>query len=153
MRTLLLLLLITICYAAYNLLVKVSSSYVDSQSTSPIIATIILQSTALMVSLVYLLFLIRQTVNLALPIKAYAWAAVAGLCIGLAEVLYFYLFRGFADENPIAASSAIPFIVGGTIVIAVAVSHFIFKESLNSGQWFGVGLGFVGMIVIALNSN
>ncbi len=153
MRTVLFLLLITICYSAYNLLVKVSSSHVDAESSSPIIATIFLQSTALMVSLVYLLFLTRQTVNLALPTKAYAWAAVAGLCIGIAEVLYFYLFRGFSDESPIAASSAIPFIVGGTIVIAVAVSHFVFRESLNSGQWFGVGLAFVGMIIIAINSN
>ena len=152
MRTLLILLLVTVCYAAYNLLVKVSTSHVDSVATPPIIATICLQAAALSVSLVYLLYLTRQSVSLALPGKAYAWAVGAGICIGIAEVLYFYLFRGFEGEKPIAASSAIPFIVGGTIVIAVAVSHFIFRESLNTGQWVGIALAFAGMMVLAVSS-
>jgi uncharacterized membrane protein len=153
MRSLLILASITVCYAAYNLLVKVSTSHVASVSTPPILATLFLQSTALVVSLIYLLFLTRQNVSLALPVRAYSWAAAAGLCIGVAEILYFYLFRGIDNQPPIAASTAIPFIVGGTILIAVAVSHFVFKEHLNFGQWIGVGLAFIGILVLAFSSN
>jgi len=152
MHTLILLILITLFYSAYNLLVKVSSSQIGSVSTPPIVATIFLQSSALMISVIYFLYLSRQHPSLALPAKAYIWAIAGGICIGIAEILYFYLFRGFSDDSPVAASSAIPFVVGGTIVIAVVVSHFIFREALNSGQWLGIALALLGIVVLAVNS-
>ena len=151
MQTLVLLLLVTACYAAYNLLVKVSSGH-SLGAASPVTATISLQVAALSVSLVYLVFLMRQPINLALPARAYLWAIAAGICIGLAEVRYFYLFRGIGGEKPIAASTAVPFVVGGTIAIVIAVSSFIFREVLNTGQWIGVVLTFAGMSVLALSS-
>lgn len=152
MQTLVLLLLITTCYAAYNLLVKVSSGYSDA-TTTPIMATISLQLAALSVSLIYLLYLARQPLSIVLPGRAYAWAVAAGICIGLAEVMYFYLFRGVAGEKSIAASTAIPFVVGGTIVIVLAISSFLFRETLNSGQWIGVGLTFAGMSMLVISSS
>lgn len=152
MQTLVLLLLITACYAAYNLLVKVSSGYSDA-TTTPIMATISLQLAALSVSLIYLLYLARQPLSIVLPGRAYAWAVAAGICIGLAEVMYFYLFRGVAGEKSIAASTAIPFVVGGTIVIVLAISSFVFRETLNSGQWIGVGLTFAGMSMLVISTS
>ncbi|MGB5706811.1 MAG: hypothetical protein WBM41_08260 [Arenicellales bacterium] len=152
MQTLVLLFLITACYAAYNLLVKLSSSY-SGAATTPILATISLQLAALSVSLIYLGYLSRQQITVGLPGRAYFWAVTAGVCIGLAEVMYFYLFRGVGGEKPIAASTAIPFIVGGTIVIALVVSSFLFRETLNSGQWIGVGLTFAGMSVLVFSSS
>ena len=152
MKTLLLLALVTMCYAAYNLLVRMSSSHVPSAELPPILATIGLQLAALSVSLVYLTYLLRSGVSVALPGRVFGWAIAAGLCIGAAEVMYFYLFRGFADESPVAASVAIPFIVGGTIVIAVAVSHFLFRETLAPWQWVGVALAFLGMVILAASS-
>ena len=152
MRSLILLALVTVFYASYNLLVKASSNHAGQEVSTPILATISLQVSALCVSLAYLLYLFRHGTELALPGKAYLWAMGAGLCIGLAEILYFYLFRGFEGERPIQASSAIPFIVGGTIVITVVVSILVFGESLNRGQWAGVALAFAGMLVLAVNS-
>ena len=152
MKTLVVLCLITLCYASYNLLVKVSSHHIVSVTTPPILATIALQAAALTVSIVYLLHLTREGASVMLPGKAYLWAIGAGICIGIAEVLYFTLFRGFEGERSINASTAIPFIVGGTIVVAVAVSHFVFREQLNTGQWAGIALAFAGMIVLALSS-
>lgn len=152
MRTLILLVLVTVFYASYNLLIKASSNHAGQEVGSPILATISLQLAALSVSIVYLLHLSRQELTLTLPIKAYAWAIGAGLCIGLAEILYFYLFRGFDGEKVMHASSAVPFIVGGTIAITVVVSIVVFGESLNRGQWAGVGLAFASMLVLAINS-
>lgn len=152
MNTLLLLCLITACYAAYNLLVKVSGSYAEG-SSAPILATISLQVAALSMSLIYLVYLQRGDANIALPGKVYLWAVFAGMCIGLAEIMYFYLFRGVGGEKPMAASTAIPFIVGGTIAVTVLVSHVVFRETLSVGQWIGVSLAFSGMIVLAISSN
>ena len=71
-------------------------------------------------NILYPLSLARNSVALAdLPIRTYAWAVGAGICISIAEILYFYMFQGFAGEARIEASRAIPFIVGGTIVTSV----------------------------------
>ena len=151
MQSLILILLITVCYAGYNLLVKVSGSHNDSVLASPIVATICLQLAALSVSLVYLLYLMRTATVLSLPIKSYLWAAAAGLSIGIAEVLYFYLFRGFAGEKQVAASFAIPMIVGGTIVLAVVVSWLVFNERINPGQWIGLSLTVAGLLLLGFS--
>ena len=150
MQSLVLILLITLCYAGYNLLVKVSGNHV-SIAASPIVATICLQLAALTVSTVYLLFLLRQQTPISVSPKACLWAAVAGISIGLAEVLYFYLFRGFSGEKTVEAGFAIPLIVGGTILIAIFASKYLFAESMNNGQWLGVGLTLSGLVVLGLN--
>ena len=147
----LLLLFIIGFYAAYNLLVKASSGYTLSAS-SPILATISLQLAALSVSLIYLCYLVEQKAVISVPTKAYLLAIGGGVCIGLAEVLYFYLFRGVGGDKPMAASVAVPLVVGGTIIVAVLASYVVFKESLNVGQWIGIGLGFIGMVVLAVSS-
>lgn len=152
MRAIILLILITLCYAAYNLLVKISSNHSGSIANAPILATIVLQATALSISTVYLIYLTRQNISVALPSKALLWAAGAGFCIGLAEIMYFYLFRGFSGEKGMEASVAIPFIVGGTIAIAVVISILVFGETLKPMQWVGVGMAFAGMLILAISS-
>ncbi len=88
--SLILLLTTTILYAGYNLLVKVSGSHVPEAATSPMLATICLQLAALSASLCFTLFLVVQGVHvLKLSMPTYAWALVAGLCIGGAEICYF----------------------------------------------------------------
>ena len=57
MFSLALLLAATICYAGYNLLIKQSSGFAGVAAITTITATITLQLTALMVSLVFLLIL------------------------------------------------------------------------------------------------
>jgi len=154
MKSLLFVLLITLCYSGYNLLIKVSMSHSGSTVISPILATVCLQISALLVSIAYLLTTVRASVSISdLPFGAYAWAIGAGICIGIAEILYFYLFRGFEGETLIQASTAIPMVIGGTILITILVSVFLFRESLSNIQWLGVALAFAGMAILAFNSN
>ncbi len=148
MNTLTLLLLITACYAGYNLLIKLSGE-VAGPSVSPLLATISLQLAALSVSLVYLAYLWRSQAAIELPAKAYPWAIAAGVCIGLAEIFYFYLFRETEAGKTVAASVAIPTIVGGTIVVVTCVSFWLFGERLSLVQWSGLGLAMVGLVLLA----
>ncbi len=150
MYALILLTLITVCYAAYNLLVKVSGSHAGA--SAPIFATIGLQLAALSVSLVYLAVLMRQGAALALPPRALLFGIAAGCCIGAAEVMYFYLFRGIAGEPGMSAGVAIPVIVGGTIVIAMLVAGVVFGESFAPVQWAGIMLTLGGMLLLALGA-
>ncbi len=81
---------------------------------------------------------------LKLSATAYAWAAGAGLCIGLAEIGYFYLFRGVGGTGPVAASVAVPVIVTGTMLL----SSFVLKESLGAMQVAGTVVVVIGIAMV-----
>ena len=129
---LILLAAITLLYAGYNLMIKVSSSHVPVEVTSTIAATITLQIAALLVSCIFVVgLLIRGNTVLAVPPPALFWAALAGICIGAAEICYFYLFRGGLNHDAVAANVAIPIIVSGTILVTILVSWLLLRESMN----------------------
>ena len=107
MTGLLLLVTVTVLYAGYNILIKVSASHVPAAATSTITATICLQIAALMTSLVYMsVIMIRGGQVLQLSWGSYLWAAAAGLCIGGAEIAYFYLFACQCAACPGSLGSA-----------------------------------------------
>ena len=140
---------ITALYAGYNLLVKVSSNHVPESATSTVLATICLQLAALAASCTFaMLLLARGGHVLKLSPAAYAWAAGAGLCIGLAEIGYFYLFRGVGGAGPVAASVAVPVIVTGTIVLTMLLSWLALRESLGGMQIAGTVVVVIGIAMI-----
>ena len=154
MSTLLLVAVVTALYACYNLFVKVSSDFVPANATTTILATVCLQVAALFASLCFLTFLVaRGGQVLTLSTRAYLWAAGAGLCIGVAEICYFYLFRGGEGRDAAAANVAIPIIVSGTIAITLIVSYFLLREPLSPVQLGGTLLVIGGMALIALGAS
>ena len=145
----LLLIAITVLYAGYNLLVKVSSTYVPESATSTVLATICLQLAALAASSAFALVLLARGGHvLKLSPTAYAWAVGAGLCIGFAEIGYFYLFRGVGGTGPVAASVAVPAIVTGTVVLTMLLSASALKESLGTMQVAGTVVVVIGIAMI-----
>ena len=149
MAGLLLLVTVTVLYAGYNLLIKVSSSHVPAAATSTIAATICLQVAALMTSIVFVsIAMLRGGQVLQLSWGAYLWAAAAGLCIGGAEIAYFYLFSGIGTIKPMAANLVIPTVVSGTIVITVIAAYFLFRETLGLIQLAGIGCVIIGMLLL-----
>ena len=145
----LLLIAVTGLYAGYNLLVKVSSTHVPVSATSTVLATICLQVAALAASCTFALALLARGGHvLKLSPTAYGWAAGAGLCIGLAEIGYFYLFRGVGGSGPVAASVAVPAIVTGTVVITMLFSWLALKESLGGMQIAGTAVVVIGIVMI-----
>ncbi|MEM7225201.1 MAG: hypothetical protein AAF495_19640 [Pseudomonadota bacterium] len=149
MISILLLLTVTVLYASYNLLVKVSSGHVPDSATTTILATVCLQVAALLSSMVFAgVLLARGGHVLQLSPSAYLWAVGAGICIGFAEIAYFYLFGGIGGLKPMAASVAIPVIVSGTIVITQAAGVVMFDEALNWTKVAGCGCIILGIVVL-----
>lgn len=149
MTGLTLLALTTLLYAGYNIFIKVSTGHIAHGTYSTITATICLQVAALAVSLMFLAVQKGQTsASLMLPARAYFWAAIAGLCIGAAEITYFYLFAGIGSSKPMQASVAIPVIVSGTIVISLFVGWLVLKEGIAWPQLFGTGLIAAGVVLL-----
>ena len=153
MAGLLLLVTVTTLYAGYNLLIKVSAAHVPASATSTIAATICLQIAALTTSMLFLsIALIRGGQVLQLTWGAYTWAAAAGLCIGGAEIAYFYLFAGIGTIKPMAANVVIPTVVSGTIMITAIAAYFIFRESLTPIQLAGIGCVVLGVVLLNLGN-
>lgn len=147
-----LLIAITVLYAGYNLFVKLSGNHVPSTATSTVLATIVLQIAALIMSLFFLgLLLAKGGQSFQLTRTAYLWAAMAGICIGLAEIGYFYLFGGIAGGKPVSASLAIPVIVSGTVVITMVFSFVVLKESIGGQQLIGCCFIVCGIVLFFVN--
>ena len=143
-----LLVAVTVLYAGYNVLIKVSGNQVPSTATTTIVATIFLQIAALAVSLVFLGILsLKGGHSFQLNTATYLWAVLAGLCIGLAEIGYFYLFGSLSGTKPMQASTAIPVIVSGTIVIALVFSVLVLNERPAWSQILGCVLIVAGIVV------
>ena len=146
MNAWMLLLLITLMYAGYNLFVKVSGDHAAGTVTTTILATISLQTAALVVSLIFATYLfMRGGQTFALPPASYKWAVLSGVCIGIAEIGYFYLFSGTGLRQTIPASTAIPIIVCGTAVVAFIVSAVFLNEPFGWRQILGVVLVVLGV--------
>ncbi|MCY4451848.1 MAG: hypothetical protein OXC01_07850 [Immundisolibacterales bacterium] len=148
-----LLLGVTVLYAGYNLLVKVSSGHVPAAATTPILATISLQVAAVTVSAAFALVLVSRGGHvLAISPAAVAWAVAAGLCIGAAEIGYFYVFRGVGGGEPMAANVAIPVVVSGAIVLTLVVSWLVLREPVTWVRLAGAALVVAGVVVLFADS-
>lgn len=144
-----LLLLVTCLYAGYNLFVKQSSAIAETTAVSTITATILLQFVALLCSLFFYTGLrLSGESQFVLPGSAYLWAGLAGVCIGLAEIGYFYLFRGSSIAEAMPVSVATPVVVGGTVVIAMIAALYFFAESIGPRQWVGAVFIVAGVLLV-----
>ncbi|MCP4386625.1 MAG: hypothetical protein GY798_35330 [Hyphomicrobiales bacterium] len=154
MSTSLLLLLATVLYAGYNLFIKVSGDHIPASATTIVSATLVLQLAALFTSATFAGILTMRGMDiLGLPPRAYLWAALAGICIGAAEITYLYLFGGLGTGAvKLSANIVIPFVVGGTIVLTVIVSAALFHEAFGWSQIAGSVLVVSGIILLYLDT-
>ncbi len=153
MTGLILLAAVTALYAGYNLFVKLSGAQIPAEATTTVLAAISIQLAALSTSGVFLsILMVRGGQVFSLSNGAYFWAAVAGICIGGAEICYLYLFGGIGLSKPMDASVAIPIIVSGTIVITLLFSYFVLKETINWNQIMGSLLIICGIIFFFVKS-
>jgi len=144
-----LLTLVTLAYAGYNLFIKVAGGHAPAEATTTVLATLILQIGAISTSIIFLGFLSLQGGHVfKLSTPTYLYALVAGLCIGVAEIAYLYLFGGVGSIKPLPANLVIPTVVTGTIVITLIASWLIFKEHLSTAQLFGAAMIVGGIVVL-----
>ena len=148
-----LLITVTVLYAGYNLFVKLAGEHVPSDATTTVLATVCIQIAALLTSSVVLgLLALKGGQVFSLSTGSYLWAAVAGLCIGGAEIGYLYLFGGIGIDKPMAASVAIPTIVSGTIVITLIFSQVVLNETIAWNQILGSILIATGVVLLFLKT-
>ena len=120
-----LLITVTLAYAGYNLFIKLAGAQ-NINNNNGIAATLCLQIFALIVTSVFSIYLSSLGENIfVLPSKTYLYAVFGGISIGIAEIGYFYLFNASNTDGALNANTAIPIILGGTILVTMIFSFYI----------------------------
>ena len=152
-NNLLLLVIVTLSYAGYNLFIKLASSQ-NINNTNSIAATLCLQIFALIVTSIFSVYLFSKGERIfVLTSKTYLYAIFAGISIGFAEIGYFYLFNSANPNGPLNANTAIPVILGGTILITMIFSFYIFRESYNYQKILGTLFIIIGIYLVLIKNN
>ncbi|WP_223649732.1 EamA family transporter [Hymenobacter psoromatis] len=131
-------LLTALCLAGYNFFIKLAAD-----SLPPAVGAVVLQLVAAGLGAAWLLRQWLAGQPLAVSGRGLGLAALAGLCVGLAEMLTFVVFR-----RGVPASVGTPVIVGGSVLLATLLGLLVLRESLTLGQVGGLALivGGIGLL-------
>ena len=132
-------LLTALCLALYNFFIKLAAPHV-----SPAVGAVVLQLVAAALGAGWLLRLKLQGQPLAVSGAGLGLAALAGLGVGLAEILTFVLFR-----RGLPAAVGTPVVVGGSVLLAALLGLVLLREALTWPQAGGLLLIVAGIALLA----
>ncbi|OUJ74856.1 EamA family transporter [Hymenobacter crusticola] len=139
MPWILLALLTAFCLALYNFFIKLASSHLPAA-----VGAVVLQLVAAALGAAWLLKLKLQEQPLPITNKGLLLAALAGLGVGLAEILTFVVFgRG------VPSSVGTPVIVGGSVLLTAVLGLTVARETLTLPQGLGLLLIVAGIALLA----
>ena len=131
-------LLTALCLALYNFFIKLASNHV-----SPAVGAVVLQLVAAVLGGVWLLKLMLQGQPLALSGKGLGLAALAGLGVGLAEILTFVVF-----QRGVNSSVGTPVIVGSSVLFTAVLGLVVLRETFTFSQVGGLLFIVVGIVLL-----
>ncbi|UOQ96009.1 EamA family transporter [Hymenobacter sp. 5317J-9] len=132
-------LLTALCLALYNFFIKLASNHLP-----PALGAVVLQLVAAALGAAWLLKLKLDGQPLAVSGKGLGLAALAGLGVGLAEILTFVVF-----QRGVSSSVGTPVIVGGSVLLTALLGLAVLRESLALPQALGLVLVVVGIALLA----
>ena len=113
----------------------------------PILGGVLLQVVAATVGALLWAFQRATTRAAAGPSQtAIAWAAAAGLAVGAAELLSFFI-----SGMGVQAMQSIPIVVGGSVLFGTILGRLWLKEVLTWKGWCGVALISIGIALVGLD--
>ncbi|NCA84083.1 MAG: hypothetical protein EOM83_00740 [Clostridia bacterium] len=131
--------LTAIFYGTYNVFIKLASGHIHQ-----IAGALILQIVAALLGAGVLLFLKVKEVPLEISSRGVWYAVLAGVFVGLAEIFSFVVFAKGVD-----ASTGIPIIIGGSVVVGAVIGFLFLKESLPPTQLVGLLLIVAGVVLVS----
>ncbi len=121
MNWVILIIMVLLFYALYNFFISLSSGDIHQ-----VVGALILQITAAIFGGLVLLYLKLTKTELLVSKKGILFAVLAGICIGVAEISYFFVY-----SKGISASVAIPMVMGGTVLVGSILGFIFLKESIT----------------------
>lgn len=140
MNWLLLAIITAFCFGLYNFFIKLASGSIHQMA-----GAVLLQLVAAGVGGILLLYIKSSTKQVVgITQTGVLYSCLAGLSVGLAEILTFYVFTKGAP-----ASVGTPVIIGGSVVVAALLGWLVLREQLTLGQVMGVALIVAGVALLA----
>src|SRR5690625_7871959 len=117
-------------FGLYNVFIKLSADHIQA-----VLGAVVLQFVAAFMGLAWLLYLqTTQSGSLAYNSRGLALAALAGVAIGLVEILTFFVYgRGL----PVAVGN--PLLSGGSLLLTTGVGGVLLREALRPPRRAAVG--------------
>ncbi len=116
-------------FGLYNVFIKLSSAHIEA-----VLGAVLLQFVAAFFGLALLLYMQSSGTVIYSSAKGLLLATLAGLAIGLVEIMTFYIF---ARGMPVAVGN--PLIIGGSLLVTTAVGYFVLREQLSLTQLLAIG--------------
>jgi transporter family protein len=132
-------LLTALCLALYNFFIKLAANHVP-----PAVGAVVLQLVAATLGAAWVLRLKLQDEFVPISTKGLWLAALAGLGVGLAEILTFIVF-----ERGVPASVGTPVIVGGSVLLTAVLGLVVLREAMTLSQAGGLLLIVAGIALLA----
>ena len=128
-----------IAFGAYNIFIKLGAGRIDH-----VLGAVVLQLVAAVLGTTYAIMLKVGGRTLEVSRIGVMYAALAGLAVGLAEILTFLVFARGAP-----ASLATPIIMGGSILLTSVLGIAVLRERLGLPQALGIVLIAVGIALVS----
>ena len=128
-----------LCLACYNFFIKLAANHLP-----PAVGAVVLQLVAAALGAAWLLKLKMQGQPVLIAGKGVGLAALAGLSVGLAEILTFVVF-----QRGVPAAVGTPVIVGGSVLLTAVLGLVVLREALTLTQAGGLLLVVVGIALLA----
>ncbi len=135
-------LLTAVFFGLYNFFIKVSSGNIHE-----ILGAVILQAVALLLGCALLIYLKQTGDQFSFSSKGILYAVLAGLAVGVAEILTFMVF-----EKGVAVSIATPVIIGSSVVVSSVLGILFLRETISLIQLFALALIASGIMLLAFSS-
>ena len=132
-------LLTALCLAFYNFFIKLAAGHL-----APAVGAVVLQLVAAALGAAWLLKLKLQGQPVMLTGAGLGLAVLAGLGVGLAEILTFVVF-----QRGVPSSVGTPVIVGGSVLLTAVLGLVVLRESLSLAQAGGLLCVVVGIALLA----
>ena len=127
-------------FGLYNVFIKLSADHIQA-----VLGAVVLQFVAAFMGLAWLAWLsLGQGTPLHHSGRGLSLAALAGLAIGLVEILTFMVYgRGL----PVAVGN--PLIIGGSLLVTTSIGVLALREALSPLQLAAVALIGIGIALFA----
>lgn len=131
-----------VAFGAYNVFIKLGSGRIDQ-----VLGAVVLQVVAAALGGVYAISLGLAGRELGVSGEGVAFAALAGIAVGVAEILTFVVFARGAP-----AALATPVIMGGSVLVAATAGFLLLSERMRIAQAAGIVLIAGGIVLVSRGS-
>lgn len=127
------------CFGFYNVFIKLSAD-----KLSPTIALMFIAGTSFIIAVVATIIFKLTGQDLVINKNALIFPILAGVSTGIAEIFYLFMY---SKNAPVSIGT--PFVLAGTMLVAVLFGALILKEGLPAIKIAGIVITIVGLFILS----